>query len=83
LVDFVNDPPGYCQRHQVPSSNISMGGLRSVIGQALPDLAADKDFLETLGAALTRFGLVNQPGFTMMTGEGLKAPRGTTREPSS
>lgn len=76
----MNDPPAYCQRHQVPWPNIYMGGLRAVIEQALPDLAAGQDFLETLGADLTRFGLINQPGFnTMMTGEGLKAGRGTDK----
>lgn len=80
LLDFMNDPLAYCQRHEIPWPNIYAGGLGTVIKEALPNLAADKDFLETLGGDLARFGLTNQPGFnTMMTGEGLKAGRGTDK----
>ncbi len=57
-----------------------MGSLGSVIEAALPELAVDRDFLETLGADLSRFGLVSNPGFySMMTGEGIKAGRGTAK----
>lgn len=80
LLDFMTDPPGYCERHQVPWPNVMMGGLGAVVDQALPELAADKDFLETLGADLSRFGLISHPGFnSVMSGERLKAGRGTAK----
>lgn len=80
LLDFMTDPPGFCERHQVPWPNIYSGGLRAVVEVALPELAADRDFLDTLAADLSRFGLVDHPGFSsMMTGEGLKAGRGTAK----
>jgi hypothetical protein len=80
LLGFMNDPVAFCDRHEIPWPNISMGSLGSVIEAALPELAVDRDFLETLGADLSRFGLVSNPGFySMMTGEGIKAGRGTAK----
>jgi hypothetical protein len=41
LLDFMLDPPGYCERHSVQWPSIIAGGLGSIIAVALPDLASD------------------------------------------
>lgn len=81
LLEFMNDPPGYCSRHEVPwTYNGMMGGLGTIVDAALPDLAADKPFLDTLAGDLTTFGLISSPGFnTIMSATGLAAGRGTPK----
>ena len=84
LLDFMIDPPGYCERHGVEWPNIVAGGLNSIIEVALPDLAGDRPFLETLGSDLSRQGLIDNPGFySMMSPAGLHAGRGTSKAQSS
>jgi hypothetical protein len=80
LLDFMIDPPGYCERHGVEWPNIVAGGLNSIIEVALPDLAGDRPFLETLGSDLSRQGLIDNPGFySMMSDAGLRAGRVTSK----
>jgi hypothetical protein len=55
LLEFMNDPPGCCSRHDVAwPGNIMMGGLGPIVDAALPDLAADEPFLDTLAGDLSR-----------------------------
>jgi len=80
MLSLLNDPPRFLNDRGIPWPNIMMGGLGAVVERALPVLYADKPLLETVTDDLQRYGLAQNPGLnSVMTGEGLKAGRGTPK----
>ena len=80
LLDFFVDPPGFLDRRGLQWPNLMLGGLGNVVKVALPALHADQPFLDTLVGDLSHWGLVSNPGLnTTMSGDGLKAGRGTPK----
>ena len=80
MLAFLTDPPGFLAERDVPWPNISAGGLGNIVQAGLPELYADKPLLDTVLGDLQRFGLADSPGLsTVMTGSGLRAPRGTDK----
>lgn len=80
MLGLLDDPPKFLDDQGIPWPNIGMGGLGSIVELGLPELYADKPLLETIIDDLQRYGLAQNPGLnTIMTGEGLKAGRGTAK----
>ena len=80
MLAFLTDPPGFLAERDVPWPNISAGGLGNIVQAGLPELYADKPLLDTVLGDLQRFGLADSPGLSaVMTGSGLRAPRGTDK----
>ena len=80
MLSLLDDPPKFLDDRGIPWPSIMMGGLGSIVELGLPELHADKPLLDTVVDDLQRYGLAQNPGLNaIMSGEGLKAARGTAK----
>lgn len=72
LLRLADDPPGWFDRRNQPWPS---GNLIGVVVAAFPTWASDEPFIDTLAADLASRGLADLPLRTMMTANGVMAPR--------
>ena len=78
LLSLFNDPAGVSQRVGVNMSNISLGGISTLVERVYPELRGHKDFYTQLANDLTYKGLLDGVEFGVtMTGQGMVAKRTT------
>lgn len=74
LLVFLNDPPAWYDRHNLPRPNLFMGGTKSsIIDPAFPDLAADPALRARLLADLEGWRLTAQSSSGTMSEQGVWA----------